>query len=93
MSDWIMRKLMAWWIRRNYGERCEYMDVGCCCCKAWLMYDWLFADDVDDWNDAWMMIWTAPGVKWDRAYANQDGTLPRKVTGTDAHKTLPTGSD
>jgi len=42
MLTWIAKRLAAWFIRKHWGRRCEYVDILCPPCKAWLMYDYLF---------------------------------------------------
>lgn len=41
----IAKLLARWFIRRHWGERCEYYFGGCPCCEAWVKYDEVFEYD------------------------------------------------
>jgi len=44
-----LKKELKKWIIKNYGIRCEFLDMGCACCRVWLSYDTLFSyDDVKE---------------------------------------------
>ena len=51
MINKIIKIIVKWWMKNNWGERCLDFDQYCCVCKAWKYYDYLFEDE-DDWSES-----------------------------------------